>query len=121
MRFRKTLVVQGQDPSSFPFEALFYSWGTYLSLAANSFLVFFPGHTCFLHLFNSTDFVINYILLPIFVLFVRLYRFWTKPRTVRLEDIDIWTGRRERVDSEESESPKKTAKSWSNINSAIIG
>ncbi|CAP81064.1 General amino acid permease [Penicillium chrysogenum] len=121
IRFRKALVVQGQDPSKLPYQAFLYPWGTYLSLAANMFLIFFQGYTCFLNPFSSTDFVINYILLPVFVLFVIAYKFWNKTSLVRLEDMDIWTGRREQVDFEEPESPKKAAKWWSRIYSVVIG
>ncbi|KAJ5943818.1 hypothetical protein N7516_003986 [Penicillium verrucosum] len=121
IRFRKALVAQGQDPSKLPFQALFYPWGTYFSLAANVFLIFFQGYTCFLNPFSSTDFVINYILLPVFVLFVIVYKFWNKTRVVRLEDMDIWTGRREHVDLEEPESPKQAVKWWSRIYSVVIG
>ncbi|CAG8885632.1 unnamed protein product [Penicillium egyptiacum] len=121
IRFRKALVVQGQDPSKLPYQAFLYPWGTYFSLAANVFLIFFQGYTCFLNPFSSTDFVINYILLPVFVLFVIAYKFWNKTSVVRLEDIDIWTGRREQVDLEEPESPKKAGKWWSRIYSVVIG
>ncbi|KAJ5960694.1 Amino acid/polyamine transporter I [Penicillium vulpinum] len=121
IRFRKALVAQGEDPSKLPFRALFYPWGTYISLAANVFLIFFQGYTCFLNPFSSTDFVINYILLPVFVLLVIGYKFWNKTRVVRLEDIDIWTGRREQVESEEPESPEKASKWWSRIYSIVIG
>jgi hypothetical protein len=34
---------------------------------------------------------------------------------------NIWTGRREQVDFEEPESPKKAAKWWSRIYSVVIG
>ncbi|KGO77418.1 Amino acid/polyamine transporter I [Penicillium italicum] len=116
-----SLVAQGQDPSKLPFQALFYPWGTYLSLAANVFLIFFQGYTCFLNPFSSTDFVINYILLPVFVLFVIVYKFWNKTRVLRLEDVDIWTGRREHIDSGEPKSSKKAAKWWYGIYSVVIG
>lgn len=85
------------------------------------FLIFFQGYTCFLNPFSSTDFVINYILLPVFVLFVIVYKFWNKTRVVRLEDMDIWTGRREHIDLDEPESPKKAATWWSRIYSVVIG
>ena len=113
--------MQGQDPSKLPYQAFLYPWGTYLSLAANMFLIFFQGYTCFLNPFSSTDFVINYILLPVFVLFVVAYKFWNKTSLVRLEDMDIWTGRREQVDFEEPESPKNAAKWWTRIYSVVIG
>jgi amino acid transporter len=121
IRFRQALVVQGQDPSRLPYQAIFYPWGTYLSLAANVFLIFFQGYTCFLNPFSSTDFVINYILLPVFVLFVIAYKFWNKTKLVRLEDMDIWTGRRELVESEEIETLKETKSWWARIYSIVIG
>ncbi|CAG7924725.1 unnamed protein product [Penicillium olsonii] len=120
IRFRQALVVQGQDPSKLPYQAIFYPYGTYLSLAANVFLIFFQGYTCFLNPFSSTDFVINYILLPVFLLFVLGYKFWNKTRLVKLEDMDIWTGRREIVHSDEIESPKSRTW-WSRIYSIVIG
>ncbi|KAJ5198609.1 uncharacterized protein N7498_007726 [Penicillium cinerascens] len=117
IRFRHALVAQGQDPSHLPYKAAFYPWGTYLSLAANIFLVFFQGYTCFLNPFNAQDFVINYILLPVFALFVIVYKFWNKTSWVKLEDMDIWTGRREFVE-EESIKPKTW---WSRISDIIVG
>lgn len=120
IRFRQALVAQGQDPSKLPYQAIFYPYGTYLSLAANVFLIFFQGYTCFLNPFSSTDFVINYILLPVFVLFVVGYKFWYKTRFVKLEEMDIWTGRREIPEVDETES-LKPRKWWSHIYSIVIG
>lgn len=54
--------------------------------------------------------MINYILLPVFVLFVVVYKFWKKTRWVRLEEMDIWTGRREFPASEEL--PDKKPSRW---------
>lgn len=120
IRFRQALVVQGQDPSKLPYQAIFYPYGTYLSLAANVFLIFFQGYTCFLNPFSSTDFVINYILLPVFVLFIIGYKIRNKTRLVKLEEMDIWSGRREMqgLDDTESLKPKKW---WSRIYSIVIG
>jgi amino acid transporter len=70
------------------------------AFAANVFLVFFQGYTAFLNPFNATDFVQNYILLPVFVLFVLVYKFWKKTKYVKLEEMDIWSGRREYSDDE---------------------
>lgn len=120
IRFRQALVVQGQDPSKLPYQAIFYPYGTYLSLAANVFLIFFQGYTCFLNPFSSTDFVINYILLPVFVLFVLGYKIRNKTRLVKLEEMDIWSGRREMQDLDDTESPKPK-KWWSRIYSIVIG
>ncbi|KAJ5219599.1 Amino acid/polyamine transporter I [Penicillium chermesinum] len=119
IRFRRALVAQGQDPAKLPFAAALYPWGTYLALAANIFLVFFQGYTCFLNPFSAKDFVINYILLPVFVLFVIVYKFWNKTKWVKLEDMDIWTGRRHFEESEE-EVPKEKSW-WARTYAVVIG
>ena len=64
-------------------------------MAANIFLVFFQGYTAFLNPFSSTDFVINYILLPVFVLLILGWKILKRTKWVKLEEMDIWTGRRE--------------------------
>ena len=84
----------------------------------NVFLVFFQGYTCFLNPFSAEDFVINYILLPVFVLFIVIYKFWNKTKWVKLEDMDIWTGRREFVDEEPVEN---SGHWWSRIYNVIVG
>ena len=58
--------------------------------------------------FSAQDFVINYILLPVFLIFIIFYKFWNKTKWVKLEEMDIWTGRRE---FSEEEEPIKD-KSW---------
>jgi amino acid transporter len=95
IRFRRALKVQNQDPSILPYRSSFYPYGTYFSVAANIFLVFFQGYTAFLNPFSAKDFVINYILIPVFLILVLGYKFWNKTKWVKLEEMDIWTGRRE--------------------------
>ncbi|KAL1983279.1 hypothetical protein VTN96DRAFT_301 [Rasamsonia emersonii] len=120
IRFREALVAQGQDPSLLPYRAAFYPWGTYAAVAANIFLVFFQGYTAFLSPFSPQNFVINYILLPVFVLFVVVYKFWKKTRWVKLEEMDIWTGRREFPTSEEL--PDKKPSRWlTKVREIIVG
>ncbi|KAL4890599.1 amino acid permease-domain-containing protein [Aspergillus ambiguus] len=95
IRFRQALVVQGDDPAQLPYRATLYPWGTYFALGANIFLIFFQGYTAFLNPFSVDDFVINYILLPVFVMFVLGYKVWHKTKVVKLHEMDIWTGRRQ--------------------------
>jgi amino acid transporter len=111
IRFRAALTAQGQSPSTLPFRAALYPYGTYFALVLNIFLIFFQGYTAFLNPFSSDDFVINYILLPVFVLFVVGWKVWHKTKIVRLEDMDIWTGRRERA-PEVEESSRWKGKGW---------
>lgn len=95
IRFRKALAAQGQDASTLPFKAALYPYGTYFALGANIFLIFFQGYPAFLNPFSAEDFVINYLLLPVFVIFVVFWKFYKKTKLVKLEDMDIWSGRRE--------------------------
>ncbi|KAL8706513.1 MAG: hypothetical protein Q9201_000445 [Fulgogasparrea decipioides] len=95
IRFRNGLAAQGQSTDLLPFKALWYPWGTYLALAANIFLILFQGYTAFLNPFSATDFVINYILLPVFVILLVGYKVWKKTKWVKVAEMDIWTGRRE--------------------------
>ncbi|ORY10076.1 hypothetical protein BCR34DRAFT_674384 [Clohesyomyces aquaticus] len=88
----------GQSVDDLPFKSLWYPWGTYACLAANLFLILFQGYTGFLNPFSAQDFVINYILLP----------FWHKTKIVRVEDMNIWTGRREDQDKRHVEVGRKS-------------
>ncbi|KAK2733579.1 hypothetical protein FQN57_002078 [Myotisia sp. PD_48] len=109
IRFRRALAVQGQDPSTLPFKAMFYPYGAYAALAANIFLIFFQGYPAFLNPFSAEDFVVNYILLPVFVGFVVFWKFYKRTKFVKLHEMDIWTGRREYGDDllREAVKPKK--------------
>ncbi|KAI4130303.1 MAG: hypothetical protein LQ341_006480 [Variospora aurantia] len=105
IRFRQGLVAQNQSPETLPFKALWYPYGTYVAVAANVFLIFFQGYTAFLNPFSAKDFVVNYILLPVFVALVVGYKFWRKTKIVKLAEMDIWTGRRDidRMDKQRDE------------------
>jgi len=94
IRFRNGLKAQGQSVDNLPFKAMWYPYGTYAALAANIFLIFFQGYTAFLNPFSATNFVINYILLPVFVILLVGYKIWRNTKLVKLEEMDIWTGRR---------------------------
>ncbi|KAL2788542.1 amino acid permease/ SLC12A domain-containing protein [Aspergillus keveii] len=101
IRFRRALAVQNQPVSSLPFRAALYPYGTYFALGTNVFLIFFQGYTAFLNPFFAEDFVINYILLPVFVGFVVGWKVWHRTRFVKLSEMDVWSGRRERAVEEE--------------------
>ncbi|KAL9016465.1 MAG: hypothetical protein Q9185_006201 [Variospora sp. 1 TL-2023] len=105
IRFRRGLVAQNQSPETLPFKALWYPYGTYVAVAANVFLIFFQGYTAFLNPFSAKDFVVNYILLPVFVALVVGYKFWRKTKIVKLAEMDLWTGRRDidRMDQQRDE------------------
>ncbi len=72
---------------------MWYPYGTYAALAANIFLIFFQGYTAFLSPFSASSFVISYVLLPAFVILLLAYKFWKGTKWVKLEEMDLWTGR----------------------------
>lgn len=84
---------------------MWYPYGTYLALATNIFLIFFQGYTAFLNPFSAKDFVVNYILLPVFVILMVGYKLWKKTKIVKLAEMDLWTGRRDidRIDKQRDE------------------
>ena len=118
IRFRQALTVQGEDPSTLPFQALFYPYGTYAALAANVFLIFFQGYPAFLNPFSAEDFVINYILLPVFVGFVLFWKLYKRTKIVKLAEMDIWTGRREYDDIS---SVVKNKTFWRRVKDVVVG
>ncbi|KAL7269371.1 hypothetical protein RUND412_007975 [Rhizina undulata] len=98
IRFRKAMVVQGLSIDDLQFKALWYPYGTYAALAANIFLILFQGYTAFLNPFSAKDFVINYILIPVSAIMFVGYKFWNKTKWVKLEEVDLFSGRRERTE-----------------------
>ncbi|KAL8871415.1 MAG: hypothetical protein Q9174_002745 [Haloplaca sp. 1 TL-2023] len=95
IRFRKALVAQNQSIDALPFKAMWYPYGTYFALGANVFLIFFQGYTAFLNPFDSTAFVVSYILLPVFLILLVGWKLLKRTKFVKLTEMDIWTGRRE--------------------------
>lgn len=73
------------------------------------------GYTCFLNPFSGTDMVINYILIPIFILLVGGYKLWHKTKFVKVHDMDIWTGRREDPTSADDEGKKSVFRRIRNV------
>ncbi|PGH10721.1 hypothetical protein AJ79_05312 [Helicocarpus griseus UAMH5409] len=109
IRFRNALAAQGEDASKLPYQAMFYPYGTYISVAANVFLIFFQGYPAFLNPFSVEDFVVNYILLPVFVAFLLFWKWYKKTKWVKLEEMDIWSGRRDYGEAELSNKSKKNS------------
>jgi amino acid transporter len=65
------------------------------------------------------DFVINYILLPVFVILVVGYKFWRRTKWVKVEDNHLWTGRREYSEDELADKLKNSL--WTRVKKVVIG
>ena len=112
IRFRAGLKAQNQSVDDLPFKAMWYPYGTYAALAANIFLIFFQGYTAFLNPFSASDFVINYILLPVFAVLLVGYKFWKRTKWVKPDEMDIWTGRRAGLRDEDDGVGKRRGSVW---------
>lgn len=122
IRFRSGLKAQGQSVDNLPFKALWYPYGTYLALAANVFLIFFQGYTAFLKPFSVKDFVINYILLPVFVILLLVYKVWNGTKWVQADKMDIWTGRRvEGLDVRDEEKTSGKNNFFQRAKNVVVG
>lgn len=56
--------------------------------------------------------MIDYILIPVFVLFLVVYKVWHKTKWVKLEEMDVWMGRRELTDEEIRPRKEKEMGRW---------
>lgn len=112
IRMRKAWKVQGYSVDELPYRALWFPYGAWFVVCINIFLVIISGYTTFIGTFDAVDFVFNYIVL---VIFVALYVFWKlykKTKWVKLEEMDLVSGRREdlcAVDYEEKDETNLSA------------
>lgn len=124
IRFRNAMRAQGQSVDLLPFKALWYPYGAYAALAANVVLIFFQGYTSFTPKFVVRDFVVAYILLPAEVALFLGYKWWNKTKWVKVEDMDIWKGRREVKPGEEEAEKEDRARHtrwWKGLERVIVG
>ena len=121
MRFRKAWVLQGNAVSDLPYQALLYPYGTWFVIVLNIFLVVISGYGVFVGGFAAVDFVFNYIVLVIFVVLYVFWKLYKKTEWVKLEEIDLQTGRREYLASEEDDSVKKAAPWYIRTKEAFVG
>lgn len=101
LRFRKGWVAQGNRIEDLPFRALWYPYGTWFVVLLNTFLVFIAGYSVFVDGFHTVDFVINYVVVAVFVVLFVGWKVVKRTEMVPLMEMDLVTGRREIVRSVE--------------------
>lgn len=96
LRFYQALKHNGVDRSTLPYKAPGQPFLAYFSICFcvivaffNGFDAFFPGR------FSAKTFVPPYINIPIFLCLFLGYKAFRRTSFVKLEDIDIWTGKAE--------------------------
>lgn len=95
LRFRKGWVAQGHRVEDLPFRALWYPWGTWFVVVLNTFLVFIAGYSVFVDGFHAVDFVINYVVVAVFVVLFVGWKVVKRTKVVGLMEMDLVTGRRD--------------------------
>lgn len=95
LRFRKGWAIQGHRVQDLPFKALWYPYGTLFVVIINTFLVFIAGYSVFINGFHAVDFVINYLVIAVFVVLFCGWKIVKKTKMVPLVQMDLKTGRRE--------------------------
>lgn len=95
LRFRKGWVAQGNQVEDLPFRALWYPYGTWFVVFLNTFLVIIAGYSVFVGGFHAVDFVINYIVVAVFVVLFCGWKVIKGTKIVPLTVMDFTTGRRD--------------------------
>lgn len=102
VRFRKGWVAQGNRVEDLPFRALWYPYGTIFVIAINTLLVFIAGYSVFIGEFDAVGFVINYIVVAVFVVLFCGWKVVKRTKVVPLAQMDLTTGRRQTLGAVES-------------------
>lgn len=102
IRFRKAWHAQGFTGKDLPFESMLYPYNMWFGFISNVFLAFVQGWVAFSP-WSSTDFVVGYILLPLFAVLYFGYKWINKTRYLRIDEIDLHSGRRLDLDVREDE------------------
>lgn len=95
VRFRRAWAAQGHRVEELPFRAYGYPWGTGFVIAVNVFLVVIAGYSDFVGGFHAVDFVVNYVVIAVFVVLYVGWKLVKGTRVVPLTEVDLVTGRRE--------------------------
>ncbi|KAH8886267.1 amino acid permease [Thozetella sp. PMI_491] len=114
LRFRKAWVLQGNQVEDLPYKALFYPYGTWFVIAINSFLTLIAGYSVFIGGFDAVGFVVNYIVVAVFVVLYAGWKIIKRTKIVPLADIDLMTGRRDlgQLAGYSSDQESKHGVSW---------
>ncbi|KAK5204507.1 hypothetical protein LTR41_009679 [Exophiala xenobiotica] len=116
IRFRRAYARQGHDPKDLPFRAFLFPYGAYFVAGFNVFLIFISGYTAFLTPFNVATFVTSYLVIVIFVILYLGWKFLKKTKWVKLEEMDLVTGRASYDDRDDDESgPGLLTRLWRRV------
>lgn len=116
IRFMRALRVRGTPRESLPYKAPFQPWAAYYGLFFNVLIIITQGFTSFIP-WDTKSFFIAYISLILFVVLWVGHKVIFRTKLVKLEDIDLDSGRRE-VDAivwDEPEPKNLWEKFWAKL------
>lgn len=123
LRFRKGWVAQGNRIEDLPFRALWYPYGTWFVVLLNTFLVVIAGYNVFVGGFHAVDFVINYVVVAVFVVLFCGWKLVKGTKVVPLAEMDFSTGRRDvpaMVEQEEAHQVEKPVPIYIKVKRAVF-
>lgn len=100
LRFRRAWKAQGYSVSDLPYKAMWYPYGTIWVIFINTFLVLIAGYANFIRGFDAVGFVVNYIVVAVFVVLFCMWKLVKKTKFVPLMEIDLVSGRKMRTAAE---------------------
>lgn len=102
IRFRMAWHAQGYTGKDLPFESMFYPYNMWFGFISNVFLTFVQAWGS-LSPWSAADFVVGYILLPLFFILFFGYKYIFKTKWLRIDEIDLLSGRRADMDTNGSD------------------
>lgn len=99
IRFRRAWAVQDRSVSEMPFKSMGWPFNAWFGVSANIFLALISGWTT-LAPFNAANFVVAYILFPLFgIIYILGKLYWRgQDKFKRSHEIDLHSGRRADLD-----------------------
>lgn len=112
VRFYNALKLHGVPRESMPYRAWGQPYLAYFAICFCLFIAFFNGFDAFFPgRFSAKSFIPPYIDIPIFLSLFLGYKFVKKTKFVKLEEMDIWSGKAE-IDRLEPTWPIITPRNW---------
>jgi amino acid transporter len=94
LRFRRAWKAQGHEVKDLPYRAMFFPYGTLFVVFINTFLVIIAGYANFIDGFDTVGFVVNYVVIAVFVVLFVGWKVIKRTKAVPLLEMDLVTGRK---------------------------
>ena len=112
IRFRRAWRFHGYTVEELPFQAMLYPYGTIWVIFINTFIVIIAGYGNFIGGFDAVGFVVNYIVIAVFVVLFVGWKVIKRTKVVPLAEIDLVSGKKEknpRFEGGDGEEKRKVA------------